>query len=118
VGARLLLWGIRNNLNRVPPRRLAFVRERLRVTSRRSVADIVRLMTDAPDVRAMLAASGRPILVATGEHDLWAVEDYAVYAEQIGAELAVYHTGHSPCETTPHQLALDMIRTFQRVQEP
>ena len=27
-GAALMLWGIRNNLNRVPPRRLAFVRAR------------------------------------------------------------------------------------------
>jgi pimeloyl-ACP methyl ester carboxylesterase len=117
VGAGLMIWGIRTNKNGVDERRLRFVRDRLAITRRESVDDIIGLMTDTPDVTTAVAASGIPLLVATGHHDLWPVRLHAEYADRIGAELAVYRTGHSPCETTPHQLALDMITTFRRAEQ-
>ncbi|MBM7831008.1 pimeloyl-ACP methyl ester carboxylesterase [Agromyces cerinus] len=111
-GAALMLWGIRNNLNRVPPRRLEFVRERFALTRRESVDDIIALMMATPDLRADLTASMIPKLVAVGEHDLWPRELHERFAREIGAHLAVYPTGHSPCETAPHQLVRDMLALF------
>ncbi|UOQ89587.1 alpha/beta hydrolase [Agromyces endophyticus] len=111
-GAALMLWGIRNNLNRVPPGRLAFVRERFALTRRDSVDDIIALMMATPDVRAELAASPVPKLVAVGEHDLWPRELHERSARELGARFAAYPTGHSPCETAPHQLVRDMLGLF------
>jgi pimeloyl-ACP methyl ester carboxylesterase len=111
-GAALMLWGIRNNLNKVPPKRLAFVRERFALTRRDSVDDIIGLMMRTPDLRADLAASPVPKLVAVGEHDLWPRELHQQFAREIGARFAVYPTGHSPCETAPHQLVRDMRALF------
>lgn len=111
-GAALMLWGIRNNLNRVPPRRLAFVRERFALTRRSSVDDIVGLMMTTPDFAEAVAAASVPKLVAVGAHDLWPTEQHSAYARRIRARLAVYATGHSPCETAPHQLVRDMLALF------
>lgn len=111
-GAALMIWGIRNNLNKVPPGRLAFVRERFALTRRESVDDIIGLMMRTPDVRADLMAAPVPKLVAVGEHDLWPRELHQGFAREIGARFAVYHTGHSPCETAPHQLVRDMLALF------
>ncbi|WP_420837060.1 alpha/beta fold hydrolase [Agromyces badenianii] len=111
-GAALMLWGIRNNLNRVPPRRLRFVRDRFALTRRESVDDIIALMMRTPDLRAGLTAAHVPKLVAVGEHDLWPRELHERFAREIGARLAVYPTGHSPCETAPHQLVRDMLELF------
>lgn len=111
-GAALMLWGIRNNLNRVPPGRLAFVRERFALTRRDSVDDIIGLMMATPDVRAELAATPVPKLVAVGEHDLWPRELHERSARELGARFAAYPTGHSPCETAPHQLVRDMLALF------
>jgi pimeloyl-ACP methyl ester carboxylesterase len=117
AGAGLMIWGIQTNKNGVDERRLQFVRDRLAITRRESVDDIIGLMMTTPDVTAAVATAGVPILVATGQHDLWPVRLHAEYADRIGAELAVYRTGHSPCETTPNQLALDMIATFRRAEQ-
>ena len=114
-GASLLLWGIRNNLNRVPPQRIVFVRERFALTRRVSVDDIVGLMMRMPDVADAVRAASVPTLVATGAHDLWPTEQYVAYARRIGAQVAVYETGHSPCETAPHQLVRDMLAMFAEV---
>jgi len=114
VGAALLLWGIRNNLNGVPPDRLAFVRSRFALTRRDSVDDIIGLMKTMPDVADTVRDAGVPLLVAVGSHDLWPTAQFAAYAERIGAALAVYDTGHSPCETAPHQLVHDMRELFER----
>ena len=111
-GAGLLVWGVRNNLNKVPPGRLAFVRDRFDHTRRSSVDDIVGLMMTTPDFVDGVRAADIPKLVAVGEHDLWSSAQHAAYAARIGALLAVYDTGHSPCETAPHQLVRDMLRTF------
>ena len=111
-GAGLMIWGIVTNKNKVPPSRLAFVRERFALTRRSSVDDIVGLMKQVPDTRAAVAASPIPKLVATGNHDLWPTHLHAAFAQQIAATLAVYHTGHSPCETAPNQLGRDMLALF------
>ncbi|MRG61371.1 alpha/beta fold hydrolase [Agromyces sp. CFH 90414] len=111
-GAALMLWGIRNNLNRVPPGRLAFVRERFALTRRDSVDDLIACMMRTPDLRAEVAAATIPKLVAVGAHDLWPVELHQRSAREIGARFSVYATGHSPCETAPHQLVRDMLAAF------
>lgn len=110
--AGLILWGIRYNLNRTPPGRIEFVRERMGAMRRPCIDDIVGLMMSTPDIVDALAAADVPKLIAVGEHDLWPLAQHASYAERIGAELAVYETGHAPCETAPHQLVRDMLRTF------
>lgn len=111
-----MIWGIRNNMNRVGPSRLAFVRSRFALTRRSCVDDIVGLMKRAPDTVAAVREAGTPVLVATSEHDLWPVGRYARHAERLGAQLAVYETGHSPCETTPHQLVRDMLSLFAKAR--
>ena len=112
VGASLMRWGIVTNKNKVPPSRLDFVRLRFEQTTMRSMADIIRLMKKAPDLRPQLRDAAIPKLVAVGAHDLWPVELHAELAQRIGARLAVYDTGHSPCETTPNQLAQDLLALY------
>lgn len=115
--ASLMIWGIRTNKNHVPPNRLAFVRHRFAFTSRRSVDDVIRLMKHTPDVRAAVSATPIPKLVAVGSHDLWPLHRHAAFAERIGARLSVYPTGHSPCETAPHQLVRDMLALFAEADQ-
>jgi pimeloyl-ACP methyl ester carboxylesterase len=112
VGAALMIWGVRKNVTHVPPGRLTFVRQRFNLTRRSSVADIISLMKRAPDVRPQLLASGIPKLVAVGEHDLWPLSLHREFAIGIGARLTVYRTGHSPCETAPHQLVRDLLELY------
>jgi pimeloyl-ACP methyl ester carboxylesterase len=117
TGASLLMWGVRNNLNRVPPGRLAFVRERFALTRRQSVDDIIALMMATPDTRAVVRAARIPKLVAVGSRDLWATGLHAAFARDIGAGFAVYDTGHSPCETAPHQLVRDLLEQYARADD-
>jgi pimeloyl-ACP methyl ester carboxylesterase len=114
IGAALMIWGLHRNFTRVPPGRLAFVDHRLEITRVAAVEDIIRLMKRAPDCRPQLAASGIPKLVAVGEHDLWPLRLHSTFAAEIGAKVAVYRTGHSPCETSPHQLNRDLIELYSR----
>jgi pimeloyl-ACP methyl ester carboxylesterase len=114
VGAALMIWGVEQNFVHVPPGRLAFVRDRFLLTRRSSVADIISLMKHAPDLDAMLLANPIPKLVAVGEHDLWPLQLHREFATAIGATLAVYPTGHSPCETSPHQLVRDLLELYSR----
>jgi pimeloyl-ACP methyl ester carboxylesterase len=107
-----MLLGLQLNVVKVPPGRASFVRLRLRQTRRRSVADIIGLMKRAPDLDTQLAAIPIPKLVAVGEHDLWPVELHRQLATAIGATLAVYPTGHSPCETSPNQLVRDLLALY------
>ncbi|RDV46926.1 alpha/beta hydrolase [Leifsonia sp. ku-ls] len=116
LGASLMIWGIVTNKNRVSESRLAFVRSRFALTRRSSVDDIVGLMKHVPDVRAEVAASGVPLLVVTGQHDLWPTHLHAANAKALGARFAVYRTGHSPCETAPHQLGRDMLALFREAE--
>lgn len=112
VGASLMIWGLYRNYTHVPPGRQAFVEHRLNFTNRSSVADIIMLMKRSPDLRGTLNAWDGPKLVAVGEHDLWPLSLHAGFARRIGARLAVYRTGHSPCETTPNQLVRDMLELY------
>jgi len=112
VGASLMIWGINRNLNGVDYARLAFVRSRFAYTQRESVDDIVGLMMDVPDIVEAVRALPIPKLVAAGEHDLWTIADHIAYAQSIGADIAIYRTGHSPCETTPNQLSRDLVALY------
>lgn len=114
--AGLILWGIRYNLNRTPPGRIAFVRERLGVTGRTCIDDVVGLMMSTPDFADAVAATGIPKLIAVGDQDLWPQAQHDAYAARIGARVATYPTGHAPCETAPHQLARDMLQLFADAQ--
>lgn len=111
-GAALMIWGIVTNKNRVPPRRLAFVRSRFALTSRRSVEEIVGLMMASPDLRGRLRDLSLPKLVAAGSRDLWPLSAHERFARDIDAEFRVYPTGHSPSETTPHQLSADLLDLY------
>lgn len=115
VGAALMIWGIRINVVHVPPNRIRFVRYRFRFTRRTSVRDIFGLMQHAPDLRAALAAASLPKFVAVGEHDLWPLVLHRRFAQAIGARIAVYRGGHSPSETSPHQMSRDLIALYGSV---
>ena len=114
IGAALMTWGIVTNKNHVPPKRLEFVRMRFEYTSRRSMEHIIMLMKHAPDLRDRVRAVPIPKLVAVGEHDLWPPALHSEFARRIGATLAVYKTGHSPCETTPNALARDLLALYSQ----
>ncbi len=116
VGAALMIWGIRRNFTRVSARRLEFVKSRFALTRRQSVRDIIELMMQVPDLHRELKASGHPKLVAVGEHDVWPVGLHREFAHLIGARMAVYRTGHSPCETSPYQLCRDMLALFEQTR--
>lgn len=112
--ASVLYWGLRRNVNHVPQDRYDFVMSRLPHTRRSSVEDIMRLMRHTPDVDAAIRALDVPKLVAFGRRDQWSPRRHRAFAARIGAESAEYDTGHSPCETTPHQLVRDMLRVIER----
>ena len=112
--ASLMVWGIVTNRNHTRPGRLALARMRFGYTRRTSLDEIIALMKHTPDVRSALAGSPVPKLIAVGDHDLWKVRQHRRFARRIGADLRIYPAGHSPCETTPHQLARDMLALYAR----
>ena len=112
--ASLMIWGIVTNRNHTRPGRLALARIRFDRTRRTSIDQIMALMKHTPDTRGALARSPVPVLIAVGDRDLWRVRSHRRFADRIGAELRVYPTGHGPCETTPHQLARDMLALYAR----
>ncbi|HEY8701167.1 MAG TPA: alpha/beta hydrolase [Arthrobacter sp.] len=114
IGAALLIWGIRRGFIRVPPGRQRFVNHRFRYTRRASVRDIYVLMKNAPDLRKLLAEAALPKFVAVGEHDLWPLHLHRLFAEAIGARFAVYRSGHSPCETSPHEFSRDLLALYAK----
>lgn len=104
---------LRRNVHRAPADRAVFVRARLELTRASSVGDILALMKRTPDCAAALRDTRIPLLVATGTGDVWPVRAHLAFAERLGARSLVLTTGHSPCETTPHQLTeaiVDLIR--------
>jgi pimeloyl-ACP methyl ester carboxylesterase len=112
--ASLMVWGVVNNLNHTRPGRLALARARFDHTNRRSVDQIMALMKHTPATYEALADTRVPVLIAAGENDLWRARLHRRFAADIGAALRVYPTGHSPCETTPHQLAADLLELYER----
>lgn len=114
MGAALMTWGVKSNVIPVTQDRLDFVRKRFDLTRRTSVGDTISLMKRTPNHRSTLQQAKIPKLVAVGEHDLWPREVHQGFAEAIDADFVVYKTGHSPCETTPHQLTWDMMQAIER----
>lgn len=112
--ADLMMWGVRNNIHRGPEDRAIFVKARFALTRPSSVRDIFGLMKQTPDLAAALRSTDLPILVATGTGDVWPVEAHRSFAERMGAALLVVKTGHSPCESAPHQLTAAMLAHFVR----
>ncbi|CAN5205705.1 alpha/beta hydrolase [soil metagenome] len=112
IGAALMIWGLRRNVTRVPPGRQRFIEHRFDFTRRDAVDDVIAMMKRAPDCLEALAAAEIPKLVAVGEHDLWPLRLHSAFAERIGARVAVYRTGHSPCETAPNQLSRDLLKLY------
>jgi pimeloyl-ACP methyl ester carboxylesterase len=112
VGAAVMIWAIRRNVNKVSPNRLRFVRDRFRFTRRQSVRDIYELMKNVPDLRRAIAAAKVPKFVAVGQHDLWPLRLHRQFAQSIGARISVYHGGHSPSETSPHQFGRDLLAMY------
>jgi len=107
--AALMKWGVVNNLHRVGPMRLRFIRDRFQFTRKASHVDVMRLMMQVPDVDAAVRAAAIPVAIAVGNHDLWPLRQHRRFAQRIGASIHVYRTGHSPCETAPHQLSRDVL---------
>lgn len=112
VGAAVMIWAIRRNVNKVSPNRLRFVRDRFRFTRRQSVRDIYELMKHVPDLRRAIAAAKVPKFVAVGQHDLWPLRLHRQFAQSIGARISVYGGGHSPSETSPHQFGRDLLAMY------
>jgi pimeloyl-ACP methyl ester carboxylesterase len=110
--ARMMVWGLRSNVLRAPAGRWRLVMHRFRFTRPESIAAVMGLMRRTPDMEAAVAASAIPKLVAVGELDLWPLRRHAAFAARIGARFAVYRTGHSPCETAPHQLCRDLLEFY------
>ncbi|WP_298228778.1 alpha/beta hydrolase [Gryllotalpicola sp.] len=117
IGGGVLLWNVRTNFSKVTPERLAFANARLALTRRESVDGIIGLMMRTPDLRVRLRDRALPVLVAAGTKDLWRARTYRRHAKRMGAENAILATGHSPCETTPHELAFHMRSLFARVPD-
>lgn len=111
---RLFIAALRRNVHGAPHDRAVFVTARFERTRPTSVGDIFALMQQTPDLAAPLRATGIPVLVATGAGDVFRAEDHRAFAERLGAALLVLPTGHSPCETTPHQLT-EAMRDLMRV---
>ena len=114
IEARLMMWGVRNNLNRAPRDRAVFVRARFALTRTSSVEDIFRLIRHTPDLAEALRGLGLPILVVGGTGDVWPVAAHRAYARRLDAVLRVIETGHSPCESAPHQLTEVMLANVLR----
>ncbi|MFD1713446.1 alpha/beta fold hydrolase [Amnibacterium flavum] len=112
--AGFMRWGIDANTQHVPSGRLAFVRERFSLTRTDAHEQVVGLMQAVPDLVEQLRAAPIPKAVAVGSHDLWPLRLHRRFASGIGASIAVYRTGHSPCETAPYQLSRDLLSLFDK----
>lgn len=108
----LFIFSLRNNVHGAPAHRAGFVKMRLQYTRPSSVGDVLALMQHTPDFSA-LRESGIPMLVAAGTGDVWPDRLHREFADRIGARFLLLETGHSPCETTPHQLTLAMLELMQ-----
>ncbi|WP_245958746.1 alpha/beta fold hydrolase [Microbacterium bovistercoris] len=108
----VFITALRRNVHGAAADRAAFVTARFALTRRGSVGDILALMKATPDLDERLRASGIPILVAAGARDVWPDAAHRAFAERIGARVLILPTGHSPCETAPHQLTVAMLDLF------
>ncbi|MGN6744131.1 MAG: alpha/beta fold hydrolase [Amnibacterium sp.] len=111
-------WALLLNVQRVPPGRQRFVERRLEVTRPDAFRQMIGLMRHVPDVTADLRGAAFPIALAVGKGDLWPLETHRRFASRLGATISVYRTGHSPCETAPHQLSSDLMALFTKASTP
>jgi pimeloyl-ACP methyl ester carboxylesterase len=105
----LFISALRHNVHRAPHDRASFVTARFAHTRASSVGDIMALMKRTPDLAPALRATGIPLLVVTGTGDVWPADMHRAFGERLGAKVLVLPTGHSPCETAPHQLTEAML---------
>ncbi|MFE6734970.1 alpha/beta fold hydrolase [Microbacterium sp. NPDC057650] len=108
----VFIAALRHNVHRAPADRAAFVTARFALTRRGSVGDILALMKRIPDLEERMRAAGIPMLVAAGARDVWPDAAHRAFAQRIGAKVLILPTGHSPCETAPHQLTVAMQELF------
>lgn len=106
---RPFIAALRYNVHGAPQDRAGFVRARLELTRASSVGDMLALMKRTPDYAEALRGSGIPMLVAAGTGDVWYDSAHRAFAERLGARALILPTGHSPCETAPHQLTEAML---------
>ncbi|MSS83536.1 alpha/beta hydrolase [Actinomycetaceae bacterium WB03_NA08] len=118
VAARVMLSGLRFNINRVDKERHAFVLHRMGYTVKESVTSAMADMLAIPDLEDALRHSGVPLLVGAGHGDMWPLEQFAAFSQRIGAEFREYNAGHSPSEQSPDELAADLMEFFDRVDRP
>jgi pimeloyl-ACP methyl ester carboxylesterase len=110
---RLFVWALRHNVHRARRDRATFVTARFALTRRSSVGDMLALMKQTPDLAAAVRATGIPVLVVIGTGDVWPLDVHRTFARELGARLVVLPTGHSPCETAPHQVTQAMRDLFE-----
>jgi pimeloyl-ACP methyl ester carboxylesterase len=113
ASAAVMIWAVTWNLNRVSPERIRFVRDRMKITRRSSVGDVLGLMHRTPYLDDKLASLSIPKLVVAGKGDLWSVAQHRAFADRIDAGAAIYNAGHRSPEMAPHELALDLVRLFE-----
>jgi len=110
----VFIAALRLNVHRAPVDRARFVTDRFRLTRASSVGDILALMQRTPDRAEELRASGMRVLVAVGAGDVWRPGLHEAFARRLGATFVELPTGHSPCETAPHQLTEAMLAFLRR----
>ena len=110
--AGLILWGIRYNLNRTPPLRIAFVRERMAVTGRPVIDDIVGLMMNDARHRRRGRRDRHPEVHRGRRAGPVAGGAAQVVCRAHRRSDRRLSDGHAPCETAPHQLVRDMLALF------
>ena len=115
--AALMKWAILANVQGVRPGRRRFVEERFLQTRPDSFRHAISLMRRVPDLIAQLRAATFPIALAVGNHDLWPLALHRAFAQSLGASIAVYRTGHTPCETAPYQLSRDLLALFDKAAQ-
>lgn len=112
VIAAAMRWGLLLNTQGVQPGRQRFIERRFSLTRREALRQVMHLMRHVPDVHAALRATPFLKAVAVGNADLWPLRAHTAFATELGAQLLVYPTGHSPCETTPHLLNHDLLSLY------
>lgn len=109
VLGRLMVAALRLSFSPARPRRARFIRERFLLTRTDSVADITQSMTRTPRLDGPLRATGVPVLVAAGTHDIWTPRAHRAHARRLGARFRLFRSGHAVCETAPHQLSAALL---------
>ncbi len=97
-----------------PPDIEQFLHERFVTNSPASLASMARLIAEAPDVTAELAALDLGVAVMRGEHDdAWPHDVQSTMAEQLGtAVVVIADAAHSPAVEQPEETRDALARVF------